>query len=71
MILRITARCAACGPLGEGTTADPPTSRRHETRWAELNSAAEKHTRVGHGTSVTAVPISQPTTPQPAGGDGT
>jgi hypothetical protein len=55
--LHITALCLnGCGTLAEGTTADAPGGR-HETRWAEIEAGAEKHTKQpGHAVAVTTVP---------------
>lgn len=60
MILRITASCMLCGLLGEGTTADPPTSRRFDSRAAELDSAAKTHCRNGHPTWTVTIPVNPP-----------
>lgn len=54
--LHLTAVCLAdCGVIAEGTTADKPAGR-HDSKWSEVDAAAERHTkRTGHATSSSAV----------------
>lgn len=56
MSLALLATCLdACGVLATGRTTDAPTERRRESRWAELDGLAEKHTHdTGHATRVGA-----------------
>jgi hypothetical protein len=57
--LRTTVTClAGCGQLGTGVTGDPPVRRLRAdwTRWAELDSLADRHAKTGHPTHTTTAP---------------
>jgi hypothetical protein len=61
--LQLAASClSGCGVLDSGATDQPPGGR-YETRWSEMDAAAERHTKQRrHGTVVTA---RSPTVEQP------
>lgn len=56
--LTIVVDClSGCGRLATGTTAEPPTNRRYDSRWAELDALADKHVKdTGHPTRQGAGP---------------
>lgn len=57
-ILTIAVDCLnGCGRLATGTTTEPPTNRRYESRWAEMDALADRHVKdTGHPTRQGAGP---------------
>jgi hypothetical protein len=46
LALLLTAEClAGCGVLDSGRTGEPPHNRRYQSRWAEVDAAADRHVR--------------------------
>lgn len=56
--LTIAVDClSGCCRLATGSTSAPPTSRRYESRWAELDALADRHVKnTGHPTRQGAGP---------------
>jgi hypothetical protein len=44
--LHLDAAClAGCGVLDSGHTGEPPRNGRYQSRWAEVDAAADRHVR--------------------------
>jgi hypothetical protein len=56
--LHLEAVCLAdCGLLDTGHTGEPPRNRRYESRWAEIDAAADRHVKqAGHPARSSARP---------------